>query len=148
MAEPTREDIKFLFQEEVLKKHGNYLMKLLRESIKEKELISTGDLLDIIDFEVVRDGINWNLNFSFYDYGRFIEINRNKHKRASRFDFNVNKEIWGIKENSMKRKKTDWYTRNMYGALNRLIGTLMYEFTEEEIARIKRKLETKIEITI
>jgi len=148
MSEPSKEDIKFIFQEEVLRNHADYLMKLLQDSIREKKLIVSGDLLNSINFEVVKEGINWNLNFSFYDYGRFIEINSNKRKRASRFNLNTNKDIWGIKENTMKKKKTDWYTRNVYGALNRLIGTLMYEFTDEEIARIKKQIETKIQITI
>ena len=148
MAEPTKDDIRFIFQEKVLRNHGDFLMQLLQESIKEKKLIDSGDLLDGIDFEVVRDGVNWNLNFSFLDYGRFIEINRNKRKRASRFDFNTNRDLWGIKENSMKKKRTDWYTRNAYGALNRLVSTLMYEFTDQEIARIKKQIETKIQITI
>lgn len=146
MAEVSKDDIKFIFQEKVLKEHGDFLKDLFQESIKEKKLIVTGELLNSIDFDVIKKGDNYELNFSFYDYGRFIEI---KRKRASKFDFNTNRDIWGIKENTMKRRKlTDWYTRNAYGALNRLIGVLMYEFTDEEVARIKKQISKKINITI
>lgn len=149
MAEVSKDDIKFIFQEKVLKEHGDFLKDLFQESIKEKKLIVTGELLNSIDFDVIKKGDNYELNFSFYDYGRFIEINRNKRKRASKFDSNTNRDIWGIKENTMKRRRlTDWYTRNAYGALNRLIGVLMYEFTDEEVARIKKQISKKINITI
>lgn len=141
------EDIEFLFQEEVLGQHGEYLMDILQEAIEEKNLIDKGILRDSLDYEVVSIGRLKRLSIKFPNYGRYIEIG--KHRRRSKMDINTNRDIWGIRENSMRRKKnTDWYTKNAYKSTNRLIGMLMYEFTEQEIARLKRIIANRINLTI
>lgn len=148
MAEPTREDIEFLFQEEVLSQHGEFLADLLQDTLEEKNIIYEGDLHDVLDYDTFKRGQQRGLSLSFFDYGRFIEIR--KHKRASKMDVNTNRDIWGIKENSMRKKPkdTDWYSKNVYGSLNRLIGVLMNEFSDHEIARLKRILSNRIETSI
>lgn len=139
MAEITHEEVKFLFQEKVLKEHGEYLKELFQESIEERNLIDTRDLLTSIRYEVVSNGKNRELHFYFNEYGRFIEINQHKRKRKSKFEINTNRDIWGLKENSMKKnKRTDWYSKNAWGSLNRLQGILMYEFTDEVIDDLKK----------
>lgn len=146
MAEPTREDIAFLFQEEVLQQHGDYLIKILQETLEEKKIHFEGNLHDVLNYETFKDGVSRGLRLSFFDYGRFIEIR--KHKRKSKMDVNTNQLIWGIKDNTMRNKNTDWYSRNVYGSLNRLIGILMYEFTDYELERLKKTITNKIETSL
>jgi hypothetical protein len=148
MVDPTREDIEFLFQEEVLSKHGEFLADLLQDTLEEKGIIYEGDLHDVVDYETFKRGAKRGFRLSFFDYGRFIEIR--KHKRKSKMDVNTNRDIWGIKENTMQRKSkdTDWYSKNVYGSLNRLIGVLMNEFSDQEIKRLKKIIANRIYLKI
>lgn len=148
MAEPTREDIEFLFQEEVLSQHGEFVVDLLQDTLEEKNIIFEGNLHKILDYDTFKRGVQRGLRISFFDYGRFIEIR--KHKKQSKMDVNTNRLIWGIRENSMKKKPkdTDWYSKNVYGSLNRLIGVLMNEFSDHEIERLKKIIANRIDLKI
>lgn len=143
-------ELELLFIAETLDQHGEYLTDLLIEAIEEKSLISEEDkehLIDSISYRT-KDGINPKLVFEFPDYGRFIEINYHKKRQSqntSSFDKeSINKALWGrSNKKKVKRKKKDtrWYSKNVYGSLNRLIGILMYEFTDQERVRLTRILE-------
>lgn len=148
MAEPTREDIEFLFQEEVLSQHGEFVVDLLQDTLEKKNIIFEGNLHKILDYDTFKRGVQRGLRISFFDYGRFIEIR--KHKKQSKMDVNTNRLIWGIRENSMKKKPkdTDWYSKNVYGSLNRLIGVLMNEFSDHEIERLKKIIANRIDLKI
>jgi len=80
------------------------------------------------------------LSIKFPDYGRFIEIQKHKHriKTESR---SSNEAKWRKKQ---KKKDTSWYSRNAYGALNKLIGNLMYGYSDEVMERLKEELKNKI----
>lgn len=150
MSVAKMRDIEFLFQDEVLSQHGEYLVDLLQEEIERKDLIDKEILISSLDYNTssAQNGRYKWLDIKFADHGRFIEIRGKKGKRKSKFETNTNRDIWGIKENSMRRKNTDWYSKNAYKSTNRLIGMLMYEFTEEEIARLKGIIENRINLTL
>lgn len=144
-------DLELLFIAETLDQHGEYLTDLLIEAIEEKSLISDIDkehLIDSISYRTSKEGINPKLVMQFPDYGRFMEINYHKKKQSQNtgtFDKeSVNKAIWGRanKRKPIRRKKdTRWYSKNVYGSLNRLIGILMYELTDHERNRLTNILE-------
>ena len=132
-------DIELLFIEEVLDQHGEYLFDLFQDTIDSKALKETENLADSIQFKVTQDSRGPKLSFTFPSYGRFIEINFHKRRQ--------NSSIFGIERSNSqhlkkkKKKDTDWYTRNVYGSLNRLIGILMYELSDSERLRLKNLLE-------
>lgn len=138
-------ELEMLFIAEVLDQHGEYLTDLLVDAIESKKLISQEDkdhLIDSISYDTTKYGINPVLVMNFPAYGRFIEINYHKRsKNTSLLDQeSANKALWGRQNGKQltrkKKKDTRWYSKNVYGSLNRLIGILMYEFTEEERARL------------
>jgi len=143
-------DLELLFIAETLDQHGEYLSDLFTESIEQKNLISDEDsqhLIDSISFKT-QYGNNPKLSFSFPDHGRFIEIRY--HKKSTNTELwsqdATNKALWGRhtsgKAKAKKKKKdTRWYARNLYGSMNRLIGILMYELTDQERNRLKSIIE-------
>jgi len=143
MADISQKEIELLFQEEVLGEHGRYLIDLFYQTIEEKNIRVTDELLESLASSVFKEGGNRGLRVSFLIYGRFIEIRR--HKRLSHknsLSTNTNALIWGIKENQVKKgKDTDWYSANAYGSLNRLYSILSNELTQEEVARLKGILQ-------
>lgn len=143
-------DEELLFVKEVLYQHGDFLQDLLQEDIERKSLRVTDDLLESISYKVTNYGINPVLQFSFFSYGRAIEIRW--HKRSSNTKLWVtdsNKEVWGVNRKPKKRKNTLFYARNLYGSQNRLIAMLSNEFTDEERQRIKGLLEKeKIRLSV
>jgi hypothetical protein len=140
-------EVELLWIEEVLDQHGEFLIDRLQESIDDKDLIKSGDLIESISARVSHDGINPVLQVSFLSYGRAIEIAF--HKKSSNTKLwtkpNTNQIVWGIRENKQKkkRKNTNWYSRNVYGSLNRLISIIMYELDEKEIGRLKGILQRR-----
>jgi len=145
MAEIENKDIEFLWQEEVLSQHGEFLMDLFSETIEQKNIRVSDDLLQSLNYSAFREGNNRGLRINFFQHGRFIEIR--KHKRNS-METNTNALLWNAKDNSMNKRKTkdvDWYSRNAYGSLNRLISIVMNELSSDEINRLKNIIKNRIQ---
>jgi len=139
MAEVTKKDIEFLFQEETLTQHGKYVLDLFHDTIRRKKIRKEDHLYNELRYEVEKKGLNYILTFFFDNVGRYIEIR--KHKKRN-FFVDTNKLLWGS-QNRKRSKDVDWYSKNAYGSLNRLISILMYELTDSEFARLKSILENK-----
>lgn len=146
MAEFATKDIELLWQEEVLDQHGEFLLDLLQDTISEKNIRVTDDLLESLNYRIFTEGNDRGLRINFLTYGRFIEIR--KHKKRNRMDTNTNVLLWNAKDNSMKARKmkdVDWYSRNAYGSINRLIAIVMNELTDDEINRLKGIIQNRIQ---
>ncbi len=50
MTDQKMKDIEFLFQDEVLSQHGEYLVDLLQEEIERKDLIDKEILVNSLDY--------------------------------------------------------------------------------------------------
>lgn len=134
-------DIELLFIEEVLDQWGNEdLIETLYDSVVSKKLRDSDELLDSLQAKIGREGNNPKLTVKFMSYGRALEI---RFKRKKEKDVNTNVLLFGAKENRPKkrRKNADWYSKNAYGLLNKLISRLSYEYSDEEIKRLKGILE-------
>jgi len=142
------EEAKQLFVQEELDQHGEFLADLLVQSIQELDVIDTTNLLKQLRYNVRKNGTDWILQFSFPGYGRAVEIGFYKRKRG---DFNTEsneliKQLYGIKSlDDMKRqrakrklRKLNWYSKNVYGSLNKLYAKLSYGFSQDEIERLKK----------
>lgn len=129
---------------DVLDQHGEFVADILQEAIEDKELKVTEHLKDSISFKAHRLMGTPGLSISFDSVGRFIEIRYHKSKNRSLLsEISANHaKVKSIKRNQ-KKKDTRWYAKNVYGSLNRLIGILMYEFTDQERNRIKGILEKR-----
>lgn len=132
------------FIKEELDLHGEYLVDLFEEDIVRKGLIKFGDLLSIFRNENAysvseRAGGTVVLSIKFPNYGRFIEIQKHKKKIRTE-DSKLKRSKWNKKR---KRKDTSWYTHNVYGAQNKLMGRLMYGFSEEIKKKLKQRLESQ-----
>lgn len=138
-------ELELTWIKDVLDQHGEFLTDLLRDEIEAKTLIKTSDLEQSIDYKTTQYGIDPVLQVSFMSYGRAIEVKYHKSKNSSkRQDITSNRLIIGTREaTKFKKKDTRWYAKTAYGSLNRLIGILMYEFTNEERTRIKGILEAR-----
>lgn len=143
MPEISQKEIDFLFQEEVLDQHGEFLMDLFVETIEQKNLRVSDELMESLNYRVFKEGQNRGLRVNFNVYGRFIEIR--KHKKKNTIQPSTNALLWGVKENRpKKRKDTDWYSANAYGSLNTLYSILSNELTTEEVSRLKGIIQNRI----
>jgi len=145
--EPTNKDIEELFIQETLDQHGEYLLDLFTDTIERKKLIKEGDLISGISFKTEKRGGMWVLSFSFKGYGRLIEINYFRHRKNKANSLRSNFDVFsaGTKERKQRRKDTRWYTRNVYGSQNKLIGLLGSGLSNTEMARLKGILSKNIE---
>lgn len=137
-------DIEALFIKEELDKHSEYLSDLFVDDIGRKKLVDSGKLLSVFTnanpFKISQNSNEITLSLKFPTYGRFIEIQQRKPIQIETSKENAAK--WKGKQKP-KRKKTDWYTRNVYGSQNLLIGRLMYGLGDIEMKRLKGILEGK-----
>ncbi|MCX6272198.1 MAG: hypothetical protein NTU44_13460 [Bacteroidetes bacterium] len=136
-------ELQLAWIKDVLDQHGEFLHDLLQEAVESKRLIHSGELEQSLSYKVSMYGPNPALNISFLGYGRAIEIRFHKSTNSRELSaLKTNRAILashGAKP--MRKKDTRWYARNVYGSLNRLIGILMYEFTDKERQRIKGILQ-------
>lgn len=137
MDDINEKEINFLFIQEELEQHGEWLCDVFRDAIEKQRHIVTGDLDDSIFSRINKKSKDRNiLNVNFLAYGRAFEIAANRQKKKNKEKININRDVWGIKENRKKSTNSRWYARNMYGGLNRLIGHVMYGMSEEERKRL------------
>lgn len=142
------EEAKELFVQEELDQHGEFVMDILVDAIQDMEIIDTENLLSQLRYTVAKRGYDWILQLAFPGYGRAVEIG---YYKKSRKDFNVEsndqvKKLYGIQssEDVMRKKemrkvrKLNWYSKNVYGTLNKLYSQLSYGFSEEELQRLKK----------
>lgn len=142
MVSNESDELKLLFIQEELSQHGEWLVDALTEAIEKRGLMRTENLLDSVDYKTFNSGQNPGVRVSFFSYGRAFEIAG--RKKINRHSADTNKMIWNMKQNRHSIKKnTQWYARNMYGGLNKLISRVMYGLSDVEIARLKGILENR-----
>jgi len=133
-------ELELLFIKEQLWLHSEELTELFERDIQRKNLIRDENLLNTFT-----DGSNYRvfersgrvyLTLAFPIYSRFIEINY--HKKIKQETNNIAEKKFGTKK---KKKDTQWYSRNMYGSQNLLIGRLMWGLSDIERERLKNILE-------
>jgi len=143
------DEVELLFIERTLELHGEMLSDLLRSQIEQKHLIKSEDLLNSIDFQVSKYGINPVLLINFFAYGRFIEIDYFKRSQNSKLlsTRKVNILLFDQRQNQKRTKKKDtrWYAKTAYGSINHLIAVLSNEFTDAERDYLKQILEKRHE---
>lgn len=138
--EQLDDEIIDLHFQETLDIHGEELTDLLREQIEKKKLVDTGDLEESIDYKVVKREGGQLLKINFMMYGRQVDrlgYKKNKHK------VNLNRDIWGMKENREKVKDKRWYASFMYHDYDKLISRLMYGLGEDELKRLKNIINNR-----
>jgi sporulation protein YlmC with PRC-barrel domain len=135
-------EVEKLFAMEVLDTHGEYIMDLMQESITDKNLRITDELIDSLNYKVQQRGNDYVLSVSFMSYGRAIEIALFKSKRLRREAKAGKNEIKNLRR--AKLKDTRFYTKNVYGSINRLLGRMSSEYSDAEIARLKGILENRM----
>ena len=142
---PELNDIEDLFVREILDTHGEYIVDLLQEAIEEKKLRLTDELLESLDYKVVKREGDYVLQISFLSYGRAVEIQYFKSKRVRRENSENNKST---DFRRAKKKDTRFYAKNVYGSINRLLGRMSSEYSDQEIARLKGILENRINTSL
>ncbi len=138
-------EVEALFVQEVLDQHGEYIIDLMQADIESKKLRITDELLESLDYKVRKRGNDFVLEISFLSYGRAIEIQMNKSRRLRNRGEREKNRAANIRR--AKKKDTRSYAANVYGSINRLLGRMMSEYTDQEIARLKGILENRAKLT-
>lgn len=140
-------EIELAFIDDQLDQHGEYVRDLMIQAIEARNLIKTGFLSDEgITWRVGWYGINPHLEIKFPDYGRYLDIAAYKKKSSNteawtKLNEDANRALMGQrvkKKKNRRRKDTRFYASTVYGAMNTLIGKIMYEFTDYELERMKK----------
>lgn len=137
--EELDKDIIRLHFEESLSLHGEVLADVLAEQIEGKKLRQSDELFHSIVYEMPKED-NPIMKLHFMSYGRMVD---RMGYRKSKHEVNINRDIWGIKENRPKKKNLKWYARYMYHDLYKLISRLSYGLGEDELERLKGILEKR-----
>ena len=139
-------EIELAFIDDQLDQHGEYVRDLMMDAIEARNMIKEGILHEGIKWRVGRYGINPHLEILFPDYGRFQDLANYKKKTSNTEKWtgmlkDANRAVLGQRarrRTTRKRKDTRFYASTVYGAMNTLIGKIMYEFTDYEIERMKQ----------
>jgi hypothetical protein len=133
--------IENLFIQEELDQHGEFLMDLLVEAIQEKKLLDTSALVKSMYYKInKKEGAN-SLSMNFYGYGRAIEIRYHTSKNSRKLlKPNTNHLLWNARGQQPPKpqwaKDARWYSKNLYGSLNRLYGRIAWGLGDQEKERL------------
>lgn len=143
------DEIEERFIKEELDKHAEYLSDLQVDAINDKHIIDSGGLLNAFQsgkpYQVQEKNGAIVLSSKFPNYGRFIEIQANRKIKTNKPDTNA--LLWGVKQRKKKSKNVYWYTRNVYGAQNRLMGTLLYGLSDKIRNQIISQMKNETNLT-
>lgn len=134
-------DIEDLFVREILDTHGEYIVDLLQDSIEERNIRITDELIESLNYKVEKQNNDYILFISFLSYGRAVEIQFFKSRRMRR-EQRQNNDTASFRR--AKKKDTRFYAKNVYGSINRLLGRMSSEYGDQEIARLKGILSNRI----
>lgn len=135
-------EVEDLFVREVLDTHGEYVVDLLQDSITSLNLRLTDELIDSLNYKVVKRGSDYVLEITFLSYGRAVEIRWFKSKRLRRESKSNGHTAKQLRR--AKNKDTRFYAKNVYGSLNRLLGRMSSEYSDAEIERLKGILNNRM----
>ena len=135
--------IKKEFVKRELSRYARRVNELFLSSINKLHLIDESDLLGNIRWQYSNSEGDGSVEFTFPAHGRFQDMGAGRgYKLGVRVveDVRTNENVY------KKRKPKKWYTRNVYKGLGGLYAGLMYGFTEEIKAGIKRDIEKELTI--
>jgi len=138
--------VKIFFMEDIVKRefvkrelsrYARRVNELFLSSINKMNLIDESDLMNNIRWRFYKEEGDGGVQFSFPAHGRFQDMGAGRgYKLGVRIveDVRTNGNVY------KKRKPKKWYTKNVYRGLGGLYSGLMYGFTEEIKANIKKDI--------
>lgn len=126
---------------DTLQDHASYMVNLFRKDLKRKKLKDSGKLSGSFSYSIITGAVP-RIMMSFFGYGRVWDIwhyTRRKNSTDS-----VRNDVWGTKDRKKRRRRTNWYARNLYGSANQLIATLSTEYKNEEKERLKKIIDKQV----
>lgn len=132
-------EIEERFVRDVLDSHGEYVRDLLEDTIDSKNLRKSDDLINSLKTSVVRRGSDFVLQIMFLSYGRSVEIQWYKSKALRKEARELDNKSSELRR--AKKKDTRFYSKNVYGSINRLLSRMSSEYSDAEIERLKKMIE-------
>ncbi len=142
MASNAEIEREYIRQE--LENHNKWLTELWGDKLVRRKLKREGKLMGSVarGSHSISGGDVMKLERGFLGYGRVLEIQHNRRKRGLRGMRAEAREVaWGVKKYRKGAKNTQWYTRTLFGAQNRLVTRLMYGLSDFKRKVIRGQLE-------
>jgi len=110
----------------------------LKKALQRMDVSVTNDLYNSLLFQVLRatgahDG---RYQLSFHEYGRFVDMGTGKGGRRRAVE-----SVAGNRKKWIGRKPKKFYSKTVYGMLNRLIEQVIYGYQEVSASTIKTALQ-------
>lgn len=131
-------DLKLAFVQRCLDDYMRRVVEAMRREIVKRNVIDTGELLKSLSYAVYQKAVgDGSAGLSFAEWGRMIDMGVGRGHPLG--GLKATREALG--EDSKGRKPRKFYSPIAYGKLNGLMGDLLYGYTEETKAIIKKELD-------
>lgn len=139
-------DLKLSFIQKSLNEYMQKNIVFIERAARAKRVGKTGEGIASLSYKRATQGAGTTATLSFADYLRYVDMGVGRAhplgglrkvsvELASRNQ--VGRKF--VKDNIRKPKKI--YSKTVYGNLGSLYGTLLYGFTEETIALLKKEIQ-------
>lgn len=133
-------ELKQAFVQRALAEYMQDVIRAMKREIIRRDVRVTDELLNSLSYNVYRQQHGAEGALSFAEWGRFIDMGVGRGHPlgggvGATMDALTKTKVGG------SRKPNKIYSPIAYGKLNGLIGDLMYGYTEETIALIKKELD-------
>lgn len=128
---------------EILQEHGNDLKQRLKSRLNELNLRKTGKLHDSVDFSIEGDEKSQQIQMSFSDYGRYMEIRFYQMSRNRKI-----LSLAGKRKETKEPKKADWYSPVVYGMQKNLRAKFMERLPETLLRKMTKSFSVKEKLLV
>ena len=145
-------DLKLSFIQNSLNEYMQRNILFIERAARAKKIGVTGDGIASLAYKKATEGAGTTASLQFADYLRYVDMGVGRgHPLGGLKTVSVEikrRNLVGnafVKDNIRKPKKL--YSKTVYGNLGSLYSQLLYGFTEETIAMLKKEIEESKNIT-
>jgi len=136
-------DLKLTFIQMALRQYMQDVIAAMKREIIRRNVRVTDELLTSLSYNVYQQDAGGAGGLSFAEWGRYIDMGVGRGHPIG--GIAATADALKAKKEPQVRKPVKIYSPIAYGQLNGLIGELMYGFTEETKALIKKELDASID---
>lgn len=141
-------DLKMTFIQKVLSEYGRESEAAMRNAARGMKIGVTGEGMQSIAYEAIQQGSGGTMRLSFKEYLRMVDMGAGRShplgglsSMAATLEASNKTGLVQVKDKTRKPKK--FYSKVVYGKLGWMYNKLLYGYTEETVAMLKKEIEEK-----
>lgn len=141
-------DLKVTFIQKVLAEYGQLVERDMQQAMTRMKVNDTGEGMRSIGYQALQQGAGGTMRLSFKEYLRFLDMGVGRGHplgglMKKEVELKAQNKTGMVQVKDTVRRPRKFYSKVAYGRLGWMYGKLLYGYTEETIAMLKKEMEGK-----